>query len=47
MNEAYKEAVKAYKKGEVLIGAVIVRDGEIISRLIMKEDKQDATSMRK
>lgn len=32
MNEALKEALKAYDKGEVPVGAVIVRDGEIIGR---------------
>ena len=29
---AYKEAVKAKKKGEVPIGAVIVKDGKVISK---------------
>lgn len=32
MNEAIKEAYKAYEKGETPIGAVIVKDGEIIAR---------------
>ena len=32
MNEALKEAKKAYLKGEVPVGAVIVLDNEIISR---------------
>lgn len=32
MKEALNEAKKAYNKGEVPIGAVIVRDDEIISR---------------
>ena len=32
MNEAIKEAYKAYEKGETPIGAVIVRNGEIIAR---------------
>ena len=32
MKEALKEAQKAYNKGETPIGAVIVRDGEIISK---------------
>ena len=32
MQEAIKEAIKAYKKEEVPIGAVIVSDGKIISR---------------
>lgn len=44
MKEAYKEAVKAYKKGEVPIGAVIVKDGIIISRAHNERElKQDAT----
>ncbi|HHW32082.1 MAG TPA: nucleoside deaminase [Clostridiaceae bacterium] len=44
MNEAYKEAIKAYKKGEVPIGAVIVKDGIIISRAHNeREIKHDAT----
>ena len=32
MECAYKEALKAYKKNEVLIGAVIVYNGEIIAK---------------
>lgn len=32
MKEALKEAKKAYKKDEVPVGAVIVKDNEIISR---------------
>lgn len=32
MFEAYKEAVYAYKEGESPIGAVIVKDGNIIAR---------------
>jgi tRNA(adenine34) deaminase len=32
MNEAIKEAYKAYEKGETPIGAVIVKDGQIIAR---------------
>lgn len=32
MQEAYREAEKAYAIGEVPIGAIIVRDGEIIAR---------------
>ena len=32
MKEAIKEARKAYKKDEVPVGAVIVKDGEIIAR---------------
>lgn len=32
MLEAYKEAEKAYNKGECPVGAVIVRNGTIIAR---------------
>ena len=32
MNEALKQAEKAYKKLEVPVGAIIVKDGKIISR---------------
>ena len=32
MKKALKEAEKAYYKGEVPVGAVIVKDGKIISR---------------
>jgi tRNA(adenine34) deaminase len=44
MNEALKEAKKAYKKGETPVGAVIVKDGAILSRAHNeRETKQDAT----
>jgi tRNA(adenine34) deaminase len=44
MNEALKEAKKAYKKLEIPVGAVIVKDGEIIARAHnAKEEKNDAT----
>ncbi len=32
MNMAIREAIKAYKLGEVPVGAVIVKDGEVISK---------------
>ena len=32
LEEAYKEALKAYERGEVPIGAVIVKDGNIVGR---------------
>ena len=32
MNQALKEAEKAYQKLEVPVGAVIVKDGKIIAR---------------
>ena len=44
MKEALKEAKKAYKKLEVPVGAVIVKDGEIIARAHnLKETKFDTT----
>lgn len=44
MNQALKEAEKAYKKLEVPVGAVIVKDGKIISRAHnQKETKTDTT----
>ena len=42
MKEAIKEAIKAYKKEEVPVGAVIVKDGKIIARAHnLKETKKD------
>ncbi len=42
MKEALKEAEKAAQKGEVPIGAVIVKDGRIISRgHNLRESRQD------
>ncbi len=32
LEEAYKEAIIAYEKGEVPVGAVVVKDNEIIGR---------------
>ena len=44
MKEALKEAVKASKKLEVPVGAVIVKDGKIIARAHnQKETKTDTT----
>ena len=44
MKEAIKEAKKAYKKLEVPVGAVIVKNGEIIARAHnLKETKYDTT----
>ena len=44
MKEALKEAKKAYKKFEVPVGAVIVKNGEIIARAHnLKETKNDTT----
>lgn len=45
MLEALKEAKKAYKKGEIPVGAIIVKNGEIIARgHNLKEIKNDTTN---
>ena len=45
MKQALKEAEKAYKKLEVPVGAVIVKDGKIIARAYnQKECKNDTTN---
>ena len=44
MKQALKEAEKAYKKLEVPVGAIIVKNGKIIARAHnQKEEKKDAT----
>lgn len=44
MNEDLKEAKKAYKKLEIPVGAIIVKDGEVIARAHnVKEEKNDTT----
>ena len=44
MDIAIKEAKKAYKKEEVPVGAVIVKNGEIIAKAHnLKESKKDTT----
>lgn len=44
MNEALKEAKKAYDKLEIPVGAIIVKDGKIIARAHnQKETKFDTT----
>lgn len=44
MQEAIKEAKKAYKKNEVPVGAIIVKNGEIIAKAHnIKETKKDTT----
>lgn len=44
MKAAYKEALKAYKNNEVPVGAVIVKNDNIISRAYNKVEKEkDAT----
>ena len=43
MKEAIKEAKKAYKKEEIPVGAVIVKDGKIIAKAYnLKETKKTA-----
>ena len=41
MIEALKEAKKAYKKNEVPIGAIIVKDNKIIARAYNKKEKNN------
>ena len=44
MKEALKEAQKAYKKLEIPVGAVIVKDGKIIAKAHnIKEEEKDTT----
>lgn len=45
MLEAYKLAQKAYKKGEVPIGAVVVKDGKIIAKGYNKREKTQSAIM--
>ena len=45
MKEALKEAYKAYEKKETPIGAIIVKDGEIIARAHnLTEELKDPTA---
>lgn len=44
MEEALKEATKAYNKGEIPVGAIIVKDDKIVARAHnRKEEKKDTT----
>ena len=44
MNLAYKEALKAYKKDEVPVGAIIVKNNKVISKAHnLKESKRSVT----
>jgi len=44
MKLAIKEAQKAYDKGEIPVGAIIVKDGKVIARAHnLKEQKNDTT----
>lgn len=45
MKEAFKEAEKAFRKGEAPIGAIIVKDGKIIARAHnLREKNNDPTA---
>lgn len=45
MREAIKQAKKAFKEGEIPIGAIIVKNGDIIAKAYNKRNKsRDATS---
>lgn len=39
MKEAFKEALKAYKKGDVPVGAIIVKDNKIVAKSYNKKEK--------
>lgn len=41
LEEAYKEALKAYKEDEVPVGAVVVYEGKIIARAYNKKEKNN------
>ena len=44
MTEALKQAKKAYEKGEIPVGAIIVKNNKIIARAYNeKEEKLDTT----
>ena len=44
MNLALKQALKAYKKQEVPIGAIIVKNGKIISKSYNKKENKQITT---
>ena len=39
MKIAYKEALKAYKKGDVPVGAVIIKDNKVVAKSYNKKEK--------
>lgn len=43
MKEAYKEAIKAYKIGEVPVGCIIVKDDKIIARGYNRREKDESS----
>ncbi len=44
MNLAYKESLKAYKKDDVPIGAIIVKNSKVISKAYNKKAKTNITT---
>ena len=45
MKIALKEAKKAYNKDEIPVGAVIIKNGEVVAKAYnLKETKQDTTN---
>ena len=44
MKEALKEAKKAYKKGDIPVGCVIVKDNKIISKAHCKKWRNNCKS---
>lgn len=41
MQIAYKEALKAYKKGDVPVGAVIIKNNKVIAKSYNKKEKKN------
>ena len=39
MKIAYKEALKAYKKGDVPVGAVIIKNNKVVAKSYNKKEK--------
>lgn len=44
MNLALKQALKAYKKQEVPIGAIVIKNGKIISKAYNKKENKQITT---
>lgn len=42
MNEALKEAIKAYKKEEVPVGVVIVKDDKVVARAYNQKEEKNS-----
>ena len=43
MNLAFKEAKKAFKKNEIPVGCIIIKNNKIISRAYNKKEKNNKT----